>query len=70
MSPLVDAGENPAEDRRFDEAGLPPGETHRTERRGPLRPASLISTRSRLNSWTLSVLFAVATSLASPRLWR
>ncbi len=57
MSPLVDAGENPAEDGRFDEAGLPPGETHRTERRGPLRPASLISTRSRLNSWTLSVLF-------------
>ena len=57
---LEDAGppsDDPAADGRFDEPGLPPGEGEGADRRGPLRPNSLISTRSRLNSWTLGVLF-------------
>jgi Undecaprenyl-phosphate glucose phosphotransferase len=56
--------EDPALDGRFGGLSLPPGETDRTDRRGPLRPNSLISTRSRLNSRTLRIIFRVGDAAA------
>ena len=49
--------DDPSQDGRFDTETLPGGEEGQLDRRGPLRPHSLISTRSRMNSWTLAWIF-------------
>src|SRR5579871_6493430 len=41
-------------------AFLPPAERPRADRRGPMRPAALSPTRSRLTGWMLGAIFRAA----------
>lgn len=50
-----------APDARFAEkSDLPPAEGEMADRRGPLRPNALSPTRSRLDGWTLAMIYRLA----------
>ncbi|HEY1426589.1 MAG TPA: UDP-phosphate glucose phosphotransferase, partial [Caulobacteraceae bacterium] len=45
-------------------AALPPAETDRADRRGPMRPSALAPTRARLTGWTLGAIFRLGDAAA------